>query len=252
MFTTIGYLYNHIHPVVLGTSSPDNRWNRMYYSKSVKLHKGVDNPVKFKIRNNNQKDVDITDSQFTLSIVDSKTNKEILNRSLAIEDATKGMLSITITEEDLQDFTMNQYHYGIKMLNSSGVQYPIYVDDNYGASGVVEIHNDAYPIPTPAVQPTVGAYSDGTAYSSVVVVTLGNNGISTAAYYLSGFSGTITVQGSLEDSTGVSSSDWIDITSSTYTTETGVGYTNFTGMFKVIRFKIELTAGSVDKILYKY
>jgi hypothetical protein len=252
MFTTIGYLYNQIHPVVLGIGGPDNRWNRMYYSKPVKLHKGVDNPVKFKIRNNNQRDVDLTDSEFTLSIVNSQTNQEILNRTLTIENATRGMLSVTITEEDLQDFTMNQYHYGIKMLNSSSVQYPIYVDDNYSASGVIEIHNDAYPIPTPAVEPTVGAYNSGTAYSSVVAVTLGNNGISTAAYYLSGFSGTITVQGSLEDSTGVGSSDWVDITSSTYTTETGVAYTNFTGMFKVIRFKIELTAGSVDKILYKY
>ena len=252
MFTTLGYLYNQIHPVVLGTSSPDNRWNRMYYSKPVKLHKGVDNPVKFKIRNNNQKDVDITDSEFTLSIVDSKTNEQVLNRALTIEDATKGLLSTTITEEDLYDFTMNRYHYGIKMLNSSGVQYPIYVDDNYSASGVIEVHNDAYPGAKTAVEPSIGAYSDGTAYSSVVVVTPSNNGINTAAYYLSGFSGTITVQGSLEESTSVSNEDWIDVTSSTYTTETGVAYTNFTGMFKVVRFKIELTAGSVNKILYKY
>lgn len=252
MFTTIGYLYNQIHPVVLGIGGPDNRWNRMYYSKPVKLHKGVDNPVKFKIRNNNQRDVDLTDSEFTLSIVNSQTNQEILNRTLTIENATRGLLSITITEEDLYDFSMNKYHYGIKMLNSNGVQYPIYVDDNYSASGVIEVYNNAYPVPTPAVQPTVGAYNDGTAYSSVVVVTAGNNGISTAAYYLTEFSGTITAQGSLEDSTSVSNSDWIDITSDTYTTETGVVYTNFTGMFKVVRFKIEKTAGTLTKILYKY
>jgi hypothetical protein len=252
MFTTLGYLYNQIHPVVLGTSSPDNRWNRMYYSKPVKLHKGVDNPVKFKIRNNNQRDVDITDSEFTLSIVDSQTNEEIINRELTIENATKGLLSTTITEEDLYDLDMNRYHYGIKMLNSSGVQYPIYVDDNFSASGVIEIHNDAYPGPKVAVQPTIGAYSSGTAYSSIVTVTVGHNGISTAAYYLSAFSGTITVQGSLEDSTNINNNDWIDITSSTYTTETGVAYVNFTGMFKAIRFKIELTSGSLNKILYKY
>lgn len=250
MFTTLRYLYNQIHPVVLGTGSPNDRWNNMYYSKPVKLHKGVDNPVKFQIRNNNQKDVDITDSEFTLSIVDSQTNREILSRALTIENATRGLLSTTITEEDLQDFSMVRYHYGIKMLNSSGVQYPIYVDDNYSASGVIEVHNDAYPGPVPAVQPTIGDYNAGTAYSSVVTVTAGNHGINTAAYYLNGFSGTITIQGSLEDSTDIS--DWIDITSSTYTTETSVAYTNFTGMFKVIRFKIELTAGSLSKILYKY
>ena len=252
MFTTIGYLYNQIHPVVLGTSSLDNRWNCMYYSKPVKLHKGVDNPVKFKIRNNNQKDVDLTGSEFTLSIVNSQTNEEILNRTLSIENATKGLLSTVITEEDLNDFVKNKYHYGIKMLNSSGVQYPIYVDDNYSASGVIEVYNDAYPGPVPAVDPSIGAFNDDTAYSSVVTVTPGNTGISTAAYYLSGFSGTVTLQGSLEDSTSVSNSDWIDVTSDTYTTKTGIVYTNSTGMFKVVRFKIEKTAGSINKILYKY
>ena len=84
MFTTIGYLYNQIHPVVLGTSIPDNRWNCMYYSKPVKLHKGVDNPIKFKIRNNNQKDVDVSTSTFTISIIDSYTNHEKISRTLDI------------------------------------------------------------------------------------------------------------------------------------------------------------------------
>ena len=252
MFTTLGYLYNQIHPVVLGVSDPTNRWNRMYYAKPVKLHKGVDNPVKFKIRNNNQKDVDVTSSVFTLTIMDSYTNQEKLTRILDIENATAGLISTVITEEDLNNFDAIRYHYGIRMVNSSGVQYPIYVDDNYSASGVVEISGDAYPGPVPAVQPTIGAYNSGIAYSSVTEVTSSATGNNTAAYYLTGFSGTVTVQGYLEDTGSVSENDYIDISSNTYTDQSGVVYSNFTGLFTGIRFKIELTSGTVDKILYKY
>ena len=252
MFTTLGYLYNQIHPVVLGVSDPTNRWNRMYYAKPVKLHKGVDNPVKFKIRNNNQKDVTLTGSTFTLSIVDSYTNQEILSRTLDIENASTGMLATTITEEDLNNFDAVRYHYGIRMVNSSGVQYPIYVDDNYSASGVVEVHGDAYPGPVIAVQPTIGAYNSGIAYTSVVEVTNTVNGNNTAAYYLTGFSGTVTVQGYLDNTSSVNESDYIDIASNSYTNQNGVVYSNFTGLFAGIRFKIELTSGTVDKILYKY
>ena len=224
----------------------------MYYAKPVKLHKGVDNPIKFRIRNNNQKDVTLTGSTFTLSVVDSYTNREILTRTLDIEDASTGMLATTITEEDLNNLDAVRYHYGIKMVNSSGVQYPIYVDDNYSASGTIEVHGDAYPGPVAAVEPTVGAYNSGVAYTSVIEVTNTANGNNTAAYYLSGFTGTITVQGYLEETGSVGENDYIDIDSNTYTNQSGVVYNNFTGLFTGIRFKIALSSGTLSKILYKY
>jgi hypothetical protein len=70
-------------------------------------------------------------------------------------------------------------------------------------------------------------------------------------YYLTGFSGSITVQGHLEDSSSVFETDYIDIVTNTYTAQSGVVYINFTGLFKGIRFKITKTAGSVDRILHK-
>lgn len=250
MFTTLGYLYNQIHPVVLGTG-PSNRWYRMYYAKAVKLIRGVDNPIKFKIRNQNQKDVNLTSNQLTLYIVDAYTREEKLSRTLDIEDAAKGLVGTVITEEDLNNLDSIRYHYGIKLVNSSNSEFPIYVDDNYGAIGVVEVATGAYPGPVVATELTVGSYSSGIAYTSVIAPNSGNNGVNTAAYYLSNFTGTVTVQGHLEDSSSVSESDYIDITSSVYTAQNSVVYTNFTGLFSGIRFKITKTTGSVDKILYK-
>ncbi len=250
MYTTIGYLYNQIHTVTVGTG-PSDRWNLMYYAKNVKLTKGVDNPVKFRIKNQNQKNVNVSSNEFYLYITDAATNAEILNKTLILEDAANGLVSTVITEEDLLDFGAVRYHYGIKMVSSTGSEQPIYVDDNYSATGVVEIINTAYPNHSSSSELTVSSYNDGIAYTSTLVVTAANNGIHTAAYYLTDFTGSITVQGHLEDSNTVFESDYIEIVTNEYTNQTGVVYTNFTGLFTGIRFKITKTDGSVDKILHK-
>lgn len=250
MYTTIGYLYNQIHTVTVGTG-PSDRWNLMYYAKNVKLNRGVDNPIKFRIKNQNQKNINVGSDEFFLYITDAATNAEILNKTLIVEDATNGLVSTVITEEDLLYFNAVRYHYGIKMVSSTGLEQPIYVDDNYSATGVVEINGTAYPDHSASSELTVSSYEDNIAYTSTLTITAGNNGIHTAVYYLTGFSGSITVQGHLEDSSAVSENDYIDVVTNTYTAQTGVVYTNFTGLFKGIRFKITKTSGSVDRILHK-
>lgn len=249
MYTTLGYLYTQIQPVVVGIG-PSNRWNLMYYAKTIKLHKGVDNPVKFKIKNQNQKDVDVTSSTFRLFIVDAHTKEEVLARNLNIEDATKGIINTTITEEDLLSFSSIRYHYGIKMVDSSGNEHPIYVDDNYSAAGTIEVFDDAYPAHVTSIDVTIGSYNSGVATTSVVTVTP-KAGVHTASYYTTNFTGTIVVQGHMQDSTSVADSDYIDIVTSSFTSSSGVSYVNFTGLFNGIRFKITNTSGAVDKILYK-
>lgn len=249
MYTTLGYLYTQIQPVVVGIG-PSNRWNLMYYAKPIKLHKGVDNPVKFKIKNQNQKDVDITNSTFRLFVVDAYTKEQILSRELTIEDATKGIINTIITEEDLLDFTAVRYHYAIKMVDSNGNEHPIYVDDNYSAAGTMEIFDNAFPKHDTTVEVTVGAYNSGVATTSVIE-TSPKAGVHTFAIYLTGFTGTVTVQGHMQDSSSVADGDYIDIQTETYTAQSGVYYANFTGLFKGIRFKVTNTVGTVDKILYK-
>ena len=250
MYTTIGYLYDQIHTVIVGTG-PSDRWNLMYYAKNVKLNRGVDNPVKFRVKNQNQKNVNVGTDEFYLYITDAATNADILSKTLIIEDATNGLISTVITEEDLLDFTALRYHYGIKMVSSTGVEQPIYVDDNYSATGVIEVSNTAYPNHSVSNELLVNSYTDNVAYTSTLTVTAANNGIHTAAYYLTDFSGTIVVQGHLEDASSVSESSYITIATDTYTAHTGVVYTNFVGLFNGIRFKITKTTGSVDQILHK-
>lgn len=81
------------------------------------------------------------------------------------------------------------------------------------------------------------------------------DGLHTVAYYLNGFAGIITMQGTLATDPG--DSDWFDIDGtvvgdgSTISTENT--FKNFTGNFMWIRANVtEFTSGTITKILYNH
>lgn len=250
MISSYGYLYKQIHHVTIGVGLSD-RQNNMYYAKPMKLHKGVDNPIQFNIKNNHQKKVNVGGSTFVLSVVEPETGRELLSRNLTIVDGTRGILSTTFTEEDMQSFYKNKYNYGIVCTQGDGIQYPVYVDENYDASGTIEVRGDAYAQLISASEPTIGAYNNiGIAITSIVNVDSSNTGLHTVAYYLDSFVGNIVVQGHIQDISNVS--NWIDINTQTYSSATsGVYPVNFEGMFTGLRFKITKTSGDVTKIQHK-
>lgn len=249
MYTTLGYLYDQIHYVIIGTG-PIDRWNRMAYAKNVKVYKGIDNIVKFKIRNNNQKDVNVAQSTFKLSVVDTVTGNEKFYTILDIENAQKGLLTTTISELDLLKLENNLYHYSIKMTDGEGVDHPIYVDDNYGAAGVLEVHGKTFPGLSASVSATIGSSNLGVAYTSSIVNDY-NSGLGTAAYYMTNFTGSIEIQAHMETASTVEEDDYFTVGTTVYNNENGVVYANFTGAFRAVRFKITTASGSVDQILVK-
>ena len=79
------------------------------------------------------------------------------------------------------------------------------------------------------------------------------DGLHTVAYYLTGFVGTVKMQGSL--ATVPAESDWFDIDGTTIgdgsTTLTENNFKNFTGNFMWVRVIVtEFSAGTVNKVLY--
>ena len=77
-----------------------------------------------------------------------------------------------------------------------------------------------------------------------------NKALHTAQYYLNGYTGTITVQGTMDPISG-SLDNWVDIKTDTYSAITGNEYTTFNGVYTAIRFKQSKTAGTLTKVLYR-
>jgi hypothetical protein len=79
-----------------------------------------------------------------------------------------------------------------------------------------------------------------------------NSGLHTFTYTLNGFSGTIQLQGSLEESPV--DADWFELdTTPTYVLNSSTQTFNVDGLFVWLRVKVTgFTAGTISKILVRY
>jgi hypothetical protein len=250
MFTALGYLYKQIHTVSIG-EGPQDRLSRMYYAKPVKLQKGVDNQVRFWIRNQDQKKVNIAEREFYFNLIDTEKKLILLTKRLIIENAIKGELLLELSREELYNFDLPRYTYSLSMKDTEGRELPVYNNDNYDTSGSVELQDWAYPVQNLSQDLTIVDNANQNRITETVDLEPSTSTNHTAVYYLDGFSGKITVQGHLENSTNIGNEDYFVIAESDYSGSSGIEYINFSGNFLGIRFLIETDAGTVDKILYK-
>ena len=81
---------------------------------------------------------------------------------------------------------------------------------------------------------------------------LDDNSLHTAQYFLSGYTGTITVQITLSaDPSSLLDSDWVDLSSTSYTLDSTSPSINFVGNYTAVRFKSVKSAGTITKVLYR-
>ena len=95
------------------------------YDRRLTLHRGVDNPVTFTFKNEDQKAQDVSDktvasgNYYELTIIDTESKKSVITKSLTPVDdgstvATKGQASCTILEGDLLPLDAKFYNFAIK------------------------------------------------------------------------------------------------------------------------------------------
>ena len=70
-------------------------------------------------------------------------------------------------------------------------------------------------------------------------------------YFSSAFTGTLTIQGSINPSNSVQNADFTDITSKTYTAQEDNDFINFTGVYSAVRFVRATTTGTLSEVLYR-
>ena len=124
--------------------------NSKVYDRRLTLHRGVDNPVTFTFKNEDQKAQDITSKTFELNIIDSESKKAVITKTLTILDdgstvSTKGDASCTITEGDLLPLDAKFYNFAVREVLSSGARNVTYADTGYVSAGTIELLDGAYP-----------------------------------------------------------------------------------------------------------
>ncbi len=248
--------------------------NSEVYDRRLTLHRGVNNPVTFTFKNEDQKAQDITSKTYELNVIDTESKKSVITKTLTILDdgstvSTKGDASCTITEGDLLPLDAKFYNFAVREVKSDGSREVTYADTGYASAGTIEILDGAYPEHIPSTEISSFTASGGPLEftSSAIDGKPGinnNKALHTIAVYLKDFAGSFKVQGTM--SSDPETSDYFDITldgesESTVTfelPETKVADFNFTGVYHSVRFCWDNgssmapdNTGKIDKILYR-
>ena len=254
MYATSAFIYTQRQIVVLLSGNSVRRYMPIY-AKPLTLHKGVDNQIQFQFLNQDQKPVDLTGKSITCRIINYSGTEVLLTKTLTLQYALTGIAALELNAADIENIDAQRAHYSIE-IPVGEFDYPVYVDQNAGARGDMNIDNSILPafvpsasitIPTgqpfPNLNSSANANSTANTFYSSTINTEDNPILSIQAEY-SGYYGNVTIQGST-----IVDADWYPITTLVYSNVSNtLGYT-VTGFHPYIRMEFVANVGDVSNIL---
>lgn len=270
------YLYADVLTITLDLDATVKGINRTMYQHDLKIQKGVKNKVRIQFKNSDQKRIQIYNTQtFVFSMFDVINQRLLLEKELEVLDvstATRGVALLTFNESDTLDLDRSSYQYSVRLRDSDGTYLPTYSNTYYGTVGTLHLSQDIFPTLQDSI--TIDTFNitynddiqlyehkSGNIYASPEYN--GNTALHTLAMYMTNYKGTVTIQGTLDNTPG-SNGNYGTIITKTYDRFTGIDPINFNGVYSYIRIvHVPATApaesnndnpsffGSFDKALYR-
>lgn len=257
MYSTPVFIYTQRQIVVLLFGNSARRYMPVY-AKPLTLHKGVDNQIQFQFLNQEQKPVDITGKEITLRIISYDGSEILLQKGLDLTYAVNGLAVLTLNAADIEDIDAQKAHYSLE-IPVGAFDFPVFVDQNAGARGDMNIVNSVLPafvpsanisIPTgqpfpnldPNNSPSNALPNANTYYSSVMSTE--DNSVLTLQVGLHQYNGNILVEGS-----SIVDGDWYPITTAAYSNNSNTQGFTVTGYHPYVRMSFISNAGAVTNIL---
>ena len=103
------------------------------YARPVTIYQGIDNPIQVRVRNQDQKAVNMTPYAIQVDIQDPVNNLTVISYAVKRVIADKGFGTFTIPKSDANQLTQRNYRLTFRAINiASDAEQPAYIDDNYG------------------------------------------------------------------------------------------------------------------------
>ncbi len=226
------------------------------YAKPLTLHKGVDNQIQFQFLNQEQKPVDITGKEITCRVISSDGTEVLLKKALTVQLALTGIASLYVNAAEIENIEAQKAHYSLE-IPIGEFDFPVFVDQNAGARGDMNIVNSVLPafipsqsvsIPTgqpfPNINPNANANSNSVTYYTSVITT-NDNPILTLQAQFSDYYGNVLIEGST-----IVDADWYPISNvfSYANVSDTVGYT-VRGYHPYVRMQFVSNVGVVTNVL---
>ena len=196
-------------------------WNLPMDTSDFRIYKNVTNHIEFHVRNPDRKSIDVTDKIITVTVYDQLSNKIVLEKLVDIINGEKGMIRLTFIPDEIEMWDIGSYSYVVRIRDEDGSERALFVDQNEGIRGFLRIDNGPYPPPRGAISINEEQFTgvlegnplQSNYYTSAIPGSIKNKnhtGLHTIVLHLDSFTGTVWVQGSLEEGTP-SNNDWFEI-----------------------------------------
>jgi hypothetical protein len=225
------------------------------YAKPLTLHKGVDNQIQFQFLNQQQKPVDITGKSITCRIINYQGNQILLEKALTLQLPVTGIASLVVGAADIENIDTQKCYYSLE-IPTGEFDFPVFVDQNAGARGDMNIVDSVLPsfvpsysitIPTgqpfPNLNPSANSNSNANTYYTSVVSTNDNPVITLQAHY-TGYYGNVLIEGST-----IPDGNWYTISTETYSNVSETRGYVVRGFHPYIRMQFVSNSGAVTNIL---
>lgn len=247
------YLVSNRTTVVLDGSVGRTEYRKLY-QRNIMIAKGIDNIITFEIKNHDQKPLSILNT-YTPYVEIFTEDNVLLKRYLGTIKETsttfKGQFTINVEDNDTLDIDGQYLSYTVYLYkNSDNTNTLTYADSQYRIRGVIELTDEAFPGPVDSKTTNTFVNKISSTIDAQPEIN-SNTALHTAVFYTTGYKGTVTIQGTLDDNT---TNSWFDISTVTINNATTPVHENFNGVFSHLRFKYENdtgNTGTLDKILVR-
>ena len=114
--------------------------NRQVYSRPIKVYQGIDNPVQVLVKNQDQKNVNLTGYTVQASIQDPTNQVTIETYAVTFANVAVGQGTFTLDKDTINTLENRFYKLTFKTIKTSdSTEQPVYIDDNYGVPLDLEI-----------------------------------------------------------------------------------------------------------------
>jgi hypothetical protein len=230
------YLYSNKIDVFTNSLEPwvSERYRKVY-NRNLKIYRGADARIDIQVKNCDQKPKSVEGSFLVFSLVAKDTQKLLIEKDfILIDDGVsqqeKGRAYVVLSREEMRDLEPGFYQYSIikqersvsedatRILSST----PLYVDSQYGAFATLEVFGNLQGEPQPSLEVreftyvSPNALGDSDPSYNISSIIDANPYVNTALsthtfqfFHSSDYTGRITIQGSLDDSSDPF--NWVDI-----------------------------------------
>jgi hypothetical protein len=102
------------------------------YARPVTVYQGIDNPIQVKVKNQDQKSVDMEGYALQADIQDPLNYLTVFSLGIQFFDASKGLGTFVISKSVVNQLDQRKYKLTFRTIKiSDNTERPAYIDDNY-------------------------------------------------------------------------------------------------------------------------